>query len=112
LSFTLLKAKLDRKTEFIGSEDPYVLIKLDKQIVKSTTKEGKSPEWNERFTLSLPENCSNITMEVFNENIETDTLNSSCSWDLSKLVQSVSTHQDIDLTFENKKVGTLSLEYN
>ena len=52
---TVIEARLERDVETFGKMDPYVVIKMREQIIKTKehTDGGKTPQWNETFELDV-----------------------------------------------------------
>ncbi|KAL6552866.1 Protein C2-DOMAIN ABA-RELATED 4 [Orobanche hederae] len=52
------------------SSDPYVVIKMGKQKLKTrTVKKNLNPEWNEELTLSISDSNVPITLKVYDKDI-------------------------------------------
>ncbi|EKX46192.1 hypothetical protein GUITHDRAFT_163003 [Guillardia theta CCMP2712] len=60
-------------TAFIHSSDPYVVMSVGPQQVKSQTiQKNLNPEWNETLTLKFSDRMNDLNVEVFDEDVNDD----------------------------------------
>ena len=69
LQLTVVDARLTRDTETFGKMDPYVKIQTRHQNFRTKTKNGagKTPVWNETFTVDVKYIGDDLTMQVYDE---------------------------------------------
>lgn len=113
-----LKKGMDLKdVELVGRQDPYCVVKVDRQSrrTKTHTDGGKNPVWEEVLEFKNVTEDSVLKIEVYDENVLLrDVLIGSCRVPLKKVTETGS--EDVEapvLVKQNKQKGkiTLSLKF-
>ena len=65
-----------RDTEAVGKMDPFVELRLEEDIYKTSIKDeaGKTPVWNEEFFFNLKRPSSKLVIVVKDKDVTTDDL--------------------------------------
>jgi Ca2+-dependent lipid-binding protein len=74
LTITIEEARLTRDTETFSKMDPYCVFQLREHIVrtKTITNAGKTPKWNETFSIDVKYIGDDFTITVKDEDIGSD----------------------------------------
>ncbi|XP_058071603.1 ADP-ribosylation factor GTPase-activating protein AGD12-like isoform X2 [Magnolia sinica] len=105
-----LKVKVIKGTDLairdMLTSDPYVILILGQQKVQTTVvKSNLNPVWNEILTLSIPENCGSVKLQVFDHDMfSADDIMGEAEIDIQPLVTAATAYGDIS-QFGNMQVG-------
>ena len=71
LQLTVVEARLTRDTEFFGKMDPFCQVEYRQQKFKTKVKQnaGKTPVWNETFTVDVKYIGDDFYVKVFDEDV-------------------------------------------
>lgn len=108
-----LKKGMDLKdVELVGRQDPYCVVKVDKQSrrTKTHTDGGKNPVWDEVMEFKNVTEDSVLKIEVYDENVLLrDVLIGSCKVPLKKVTESGSEEVDAPVLTKGKQHGSITL---
>lgn len=71
MKLTIVEARLTRDTEFFGKMDPFAVCEYRQQKFKTKVKQnaGKTPVWNEMFTIDVKYIGDDMYIKVFDEDV-------------------------------------------
>ena len=71
LKLNVVQARLTRDTEFFGKMDPFAVIEYRQQKFKTKVKKnaGKTPRWDEQFTIDVKYIGDDFYVKVFDEDV-------------------------------------------
>ncbi|CAK7324443.1 unnamed protein product [Dovyalis caffra] len=106
----LLKVKVKKGTNLairdMMSSDPYVVLTLGKQTVRTTVRKSNlNPVWNEELMLSVPEDFGAIKLSVFDhDTFSADDIMGEAEIDIQPLITSAMAFGDPEM-FGNMQIG-------
>ena len=110
LQLTIIKAELNRDTEFLGDMDPFMVVTYNgiSQRTPALQDAGKTPEWNlnlEPFPVSSM--ADDITFKCFDENFRKDELIGEAKISVGRICGKEAKKRWLTLNFKGKDVGDL-----
>jgi Ca2+-dependent lipid-binding protein len=108
----IVEGKLTRDVEALGKMDPYVVFKCNGREVRTNTDldAGKIPKWNKKFDCQLPDTVGEATFECWDAGAAADEIIGSGKVELWKLSRDKEENKTVELFFNSKPVGTLTIK--
>ena len=113
LKVHIIEAKLERDTEAIGKMDPYCIVNMRMQRIRTKTAmdEGKQPTWdNEKFDLDVKYIGDDMHLEVFDEDPCDSDLVGSANIKLSAMCMNGGFDEWYEIQFKGRRAGAVHIK--
>ena len=108
----VLEARLTRDTELFDKMDPYCVLNYKGKKIQTRVHEGggKTPKWNEEFTIMLEDNGGELQVIIMDSDMVTDDTVGGICIGMRHLVATEPVKEWYELQYKNKSAGKVLLE--
>jgi Ca2+-dependent lipid-binding protein len=107
MKLTVVGARLTRDTEIFTKMDPFIVLKLREQTLRTKVLKsaGKTPDWDETFDLDIRYIGDDLQLDVMDEDIMSSERVGSAIVKISALCTNGGVDEWFDVQFKGKVVG-------